>query len=1084
MRRGFCPACQNLGVSITPLLTLGLPLVRILLRLQEPSASDLADSIKDFEDLLTSIEDDGDRREIGRNLEHISDRVVKRLDQFIQVEFRNVSEGDVAAAARVVSRALSQAGVTDLTTVVRSDVQVRTLEQHALAHSTFRKQASRLGDDAERLARALLRESCYEVVDLARRHPNLTATALTSLLARSSEMRELLDSVERSLNDLPARIADRDEEDRRSDRQREVDEFTVDYRRAVANDYDRLELYGVDLIRDLRRYSLTTAYLSLRLEVPSWHTATNGPGDLAKILPKRGLAILRGAAGAGKTTILQWLATHVARQTLVGDLEHLNGHMPFVVKLRNYVDKPFPKIDELAAETTRSNLAAEPRAWTAETFQDGDVLLLVDGLDELPPSRQRDLIDWIEGFQRFRPSILVVVTSRPTAWTSLREIKRLRFAKVVLADVLPLDREQIRSFVLHWHTAIAFQMTGAERTAIESQAAKVASMVSSAREYRLLASSPLLCAVLCALFHLKRGVLPANRIEIYDTLLNLLLGERDAHKRVEVDVVRLTPTEKRIVLEDIADFLLTNGLSEASMDRVEEVIARSPLVHRFDCATATDVLQHLLARSGVLRAPSEGRIDFVHRTFLEYLAARSLVRHDRIELLAAHVLEANWNEAVVLAGGIGIDRQVESLVEAVLARVESATDDWRNNRRLLTATCAGFLDTAAILPQSARSRILAAIAGIVPPTDEQDARACASAGNSVLPYLRSALARPDLPDSILRMSIRTLGEIGTPEALAVLGSIHAGRRIEAIESLVAVWSWFDPKTFADLVLRDLAPQEQLTVVLRSSTLLPYLADLHENFIWTCDVDVPEESFVDNCCNTPIQSLLAGNLHILRDPHARTGGFLWSIPHLRSAYLGGLRKLGRLAGKNTQLQLLSLNSTFCRISSDLWSALPNLTTLELYGEFECDLAGVDATRLSTLWVEGMISTPGDKVIFDMPELNTLHWHRADNIELLISIIKAAPRLDTLIISNIASLSTLSIPLKAPRLRRIELVGLNRLTDIDRLLAMNRLSTVKITGQHQLAWSDKLASLARRGVELEIEGLELEIALAKANGTRPE
>ncbi|BCY11740.1 NACHT domain-containing protein [Actinoplanes sp. L3-i22] len=1068
-------------MSITPLLALGLPLVRILLRLQEPSASDLADSIKDFDELLTSVKDDGDRREIGRNLEHISDRVVKRLAQFIQVEFRNVSEGDVAASAQVVSQALAQAGTADLTTVVRSDVQVRALEQHTLAHSEFREQATQLGGDADRLAYALLRESCYEVVDLARRHPSLTATALTSLLTRSNEMRELLDSVERSLNDLPARIADRDGEDRRSDRQREVDEFTVDYRRAVANDYDRLDLYGVDLIRDLRRYSLTTAYLSLRLEVPSWHTATTGPSDLAKILPKHGLAILRGSAGAGKTTILQWLATNVARQTLVGDLEHLNGHMPFVVKLRNYADSPFPRIEELAAVTTRSNLAAEPRAWSAESFQEGEALLLVDGLDELPRNRQRDLIDWLEGFQRFRRRILVVVTSRPTAWTSLGELKRLRFGKVAVADVLPLDREQIRSFVLHWHTAIASQMTGAERSAIEGQAAKVAGIVSNAREYRLLASSPLLCAVLCALFHLKRGVLPANRIEIYDTLLNLLLGERDAHKRVEVDEVRLTPTEKRLVLEDVADFLLTNGLSEAPMRRVEEVIARSPLAHRFGDATATDILQHLLARSGVLRAPSEKRIDFVHRTFLEYLAARSLVRHDRIEMLAAHVLQANWNEAVVLAAGIGIDRQVAALVEAVLTMVESATDDWRNNRRILTATCAGFLDTATILPQSSRSRILSAIAGVVPPTDEQDARACASAGNSVLPYLRSALARPDLPDPVLRMSIRTLGEIGTPEALAVLGSMAAERRIEAIESLVTVWSWFDPEAFANMVLRDLAPPEPQNIVLRSSTLLPHLRGLHENFVWACDVEVPEESFVDNCRSTPIRSLSAGNLNILHDPRAKAGGFLWTMPNLHSAYLGGLRNLGGMAGGITQLQILGVNSTFCRISPDLWPSLPHLTNLELSGEFDCDLRGVEATRLSTLWVDGMIYTP-KKIIFGLPHLKSLHWHRADNMDLLIHILNAAPHLENLIISNVSALSTLSALTNAPQLKKIELGDLNRLANIDELLTMTKLSIVKITGKHQLAWSDDLERLARRGIELTIEGFDLEIAMAMTDDTR--
>ncbi|MEU8232251.1 NACHT domain-containing protein [Actinoplanes sp. NPDC048967] len=1068
-------------MSITPLLALGLPMVRILLRLQEPSASDLADSLKDFQELVASVQDEGDRREIARNLEHISDRVVRRLDQFIQVEFRNIGEGDVAAAAGVVSQALARAGTADLTTVVRSDVQVRALEQHTLTHSLFRAQAAELGGDPERLAHALLRESCFEVVELARRHPNLTVSALTSLLVRSSEMRELLDAVERSLQDLPARIAALGGADRRSDHQREVDEFSVDYRRAVANDYDRLELYGVDLIRDVRRYSLTTAYLSLRLAMSASRSEGAKPVDLAKILPEHGgIVILRGAAGAGKTTLLQWLATSAARQTLGGSLEHLNARVPFVIKLRNYVSKPFPDVDDFAAVTTRSNLQPEPEGWSRDAAQ-GSILLLVDGLDELPSRRQREFIDWIDDFQRLRSQVLTVITSRPAAWTSLRDLSQLRGDEVRVADVLPMDREQIRSFVLHWHTAIALQLTGAERAAVEGQAAKVAGVVSSAREYRLLASSPLLCAVLCALFHLKRGVLPANRIEIYDTLLNLLLGDRDAHKRVEVDEVRLSPTEKRLILEDVADFLLTNGLSESTFARVERVIARSPLAHRFAPATAADILRHLLARSGVLRAPSEGTVDFVHRTFLEYLAARSLVRHDKIEMLAGNALQANWNEAVVLAAGIGIDRQVETLVATVLQRVETGQGDRQADKSMLTATCAGFLDTAVMLPEGARSRILEVIREVVPPENEPEARACASAGNSILPYLRSALTEAEISAGALRMAIRTLGEIGTVEALAVLGAIPAERRLSAIEALVSVWSWFDPKSFAEVVLKDLAPPGPMTVVLPSSTVLPHLHGLHEHFEWHCVVEVPEKSFADNCRQAPVRRLAARNLNILHDARVATGQFLWTMPELRTLSASGLTSLRPAADgvprAENALAVLQLRSNSrCDLDADLWPHLPHLTEVSLDGDFVCDFSGVDSTLLTRLHLVGNIALKEWKD-FGLGGLTELRVAGLTDPDLLWHLVGQAPHLRHLVVEDLREVYDLAFVAGLPRLEVLELHGLGSLSDIATLGDLDRLTSVTITGQHRLNWSPILERLSTADLEFRVDFLDLEISMAR-------
>src|SRR3954452_20475499 len=70
---------------------------------------------------------------------------------------------------------------------------------------------------------------------------------------------------------------------------------------------------------------------------------------------------------------------------------------------------------------------------------------------------------------------------------------------------------------------------------------------------------------------------------------------------------------------------VVNGRAEASyalvLDRVREAL---PLLGR-DRGEAEQILKHLLIRSGLLRRIGVDGIDFVHKTFQEYLAAKEAI---------------------------------------------------------------------------------------------------------------------------------------------------------------------------------------------------------------------------------------------------------------------------------------------------------------------------------------------------------------------------------------------------------------------------------------------------------------------------
>ena len=120
----------------------------------------------------------------------------------------------------------------------------------------------------------------------------------------------------------------------------------------------------------------------------------------------------------------------------------------------------------------------------------------------------------------------------------------------------------------------------------------------SSPHLQMLASTPLLAAMLCALNLDRSKQLPRNRMGLYAAALELLLERRDAERGIAAEVV-LEPEQKVRVLQDLAGQLAAWGRSELSrataLKRVGEKIRTMP---RMD-ASAEAVLDHLLQRSGV-----------------------------------------------------------------------------------------------------------------------------------------------------------------------------------------------------------------------------------------------------------------------------------------------------------------------------------------------------------------------------------------------------------------------------------------------------------------------------------------------------
>jgi len=277
----------------------------------------------------------------------------------------------------------------------------------------------------------------------------------------------------------------------------------------------------------------------------------------------------------------------------------------------------------------------------------------------------------------------VLVTSRPAA-AEEQWLSDEGFSSVLLEPMSPPD---VRTFVARWHEAAAKADTlpcpPADLPVAEQ---RLLAQFDSRPQLRTLATSPLLCAMLCSLNLERTSELPRNRIELYQAALDMLLGLRDAEREI---AGLLDARQKIVLLRDLAWRLTLGGRIDLEKPKALAHVAKK-LPAMVDVHVAPETaLAHLLERSGVLREPVPGRLDFVHRTFQEYLAASEATEDEQIDTLVNHAHLDAWWETVVMACGHAKRPQTRDLLNGILNRADprlhviTATDqpDHRMARR-------------------------------------------------------------------------------------------------------------------------------------------------------------------------------------------------------------------------------------------------------------------------------------------------------------------------------------------------------------------------------------------------------------------
>ncbi|MCE7006042.1 NACHT domain-containing protein [Kibdelosporangium philippinense] len=633
--------------------------------------------------------------------------------------------------------------------------------------------------------------------------PELLPDKLAGLTGRATELRERL---ERGLSTMPQRHMYFDEH---------ISDATyrTDYLRAISHRLDTLQILGIDLARSIERYSLTTAYVSLSA---GHHT------DVADVLASSKRLLLIGEAGSGKTTLLQWVAVTTAREQ---QPDWGPAAVPFLIRLRRYINGPMPDVEDFPTEVAATLASRKPPNWCSTVLRDGNGIVLIDGLDELPAARRATVQEWLDDLFSAYPDNIFILSGRPAA---LRD-NSFRLTGFDLAELLPMGPAQITAFIKHWHVSTGGNLpTDTDRADHQIKGDLLAEHILATPPLRDLARTPLLCAVLCALAYARKGVssLPRRRVELYQAALEMLTGRRDSERQIATST--LGSTERIALLEDLAQWLIRNGQSEISREKALRHVDRALRSLRNVTITAEEALQDLIERS-ILREPATDLVDFVHRTFEEYLAARWMNDQGDFGALLEKAGDPAFSEVITLVAGLSRPRDANELIGELIDKAETTDPDLYQ----LATRC---VDACLRVEPKVIKRLNRYFARLIPPKNYQAAMTLATGGDTSAALIEEYLNNPAVSiETAAKLDgwVVALRQIGSPESLRVLAQLHIDLRTEVAPALVQAWSYFPPLEYARRVLIPLS--RAVHVSMSDLNRIPFTRHLPDDYLVRADL---------------------------------------------------------------------------------------------------------------------------------------------------------------------------------------------------------------------------------------------------------
>lgn len=337
-----------------------------------------------------------------------------------------------------------------------------------------------------------------------------------------------------------------------------------------------------------------------------------------------------GGLGTGKTTFLKTIATRKN--------EDLERH-PVFIELRSLVERRESILEYIHQELYSRKFPSGDLANIL--LNEGKLLILLDGLDEVSKSDFRPLCKQIEDFVERYPFNQFVLSCR----YGIYDYGFKRFTEVEIAR---LSDEKIKDFVDTW---FSYHKN-------EEKGEKVKKLLEKNKLLKDFASTPLMLNMLCLNIEAGYGV-PENIYSVYDKAVKASAERWDQNRFIDRDATKLTTSQRLSFLADLA----FDGLDRSRKVYTWEIETLRKMVRAFiqdsahyepstieeDCSIE---IQAIEGYHSLLERTSDDIYRFSTPAYQHYFAAdyaessrdRELLKN----LVDRHILDKQWREIFVM----------------------------------------------------------------------------------------------------------------------------------------------------------------------------------------------------------------------------------------------------------------------------------------------------------------------------------------------------------------------------------------------------------------------------------------------------
>lgn len=350
--------------------------------------------------------------------------------------------------------------------------------------------------------------------------------------------------------------------------------------------------------------------------------------------------LIMGEGGSGKSTGLLRVALELARKGVASD-QYI---VPILIKATELARAKPANLTSYCDEMAKSIVATKKSCFSAKDLTEGKVILLVDGLDEVASTSDKE---WVAAtlvqFSTDFPKCQVIATARPyKVFADLHDLKTF---------------EEYRVSPISWKQAEKIVHAVGNRKKLSVQTSN--ELLRRLEKIHGFELNPLLVTVFAATTDYSKQDLPANITELFKKFTELMLGRWDEEKGLSL---QFHAPLKDFILQKIAFHMHSKKLT--SISRIEaESVATQELLNRGHDANGQNLLSEVFDRSGLFRIHG-GSIEFRHHLLQEFFAGRGI---PSAEYIGQIITSEWWKRAIVFY--FGENPQSINLLQAAMNSV-------------------------------------------------------------------------------------------------------------------------------------------------------------------------------------------------------------------------------------------------------------------------------------------------------------------------------------------------------------------------------------------------------------------------------